>query len=245
MRNDKDAIKILQQSLGNIGGNLHIVETSVPIDKQMEYFNYSEKLRNNDEPRDVQELISILEDPAATMQQLRYALSSLAISGNVEGFRAIEKFNETHKDYWTSMALMQARMMLETELTDERQVFISTGLGGKDDKFRFFVLCKSEGLKSFSEFQRGVIENEFPYFIEKRHCVLERLSVSEKFFTILLLANLEVNIKDLIDEAIVECNQYGDFVSDSYMVTNVKVFSDEEIENELKKNQLINPEKPF
>ena len=44
-----------------------------------------------------------------------------------------------------------------------------------------------------------------------------------------MLVPLVSNIKDLIDDVCNACSEFGDFIRDRAVITNVKVFSDEEI----------------
>ena len=61
----------------------------------------------------------------------------------MECYRAIESFLEIAEEIlhdWAVLALNESRMLLESKFLDESQVFISTGLGGKEEKFRYFVV---------------------------------------------------------------------------------------------------------
>ena len=58
---------------------------------------------------------------------------------------------------WAYMALMESRIMLESELSEEKQIYISTGLGGKGRKLRFYLLLQTNENKPFLDYQRNVI----------------------------------------------------------------------------------------
>ena len=60
-------------------------------------------------------------------------------------------------------------------------------------------------------------------------CDIERLTVHETYADLLALMPIRTDIKQLIEHIIEECNQYGDFLSKSFTVTNVKELNDEEI----------------
>jgi len=53
----------------------------------------------------------------------------------------------------------------------------------------------------------------------------------------LFLVPVRDDIKKNLDHVIRECNQYGDFISSVYTVTNVKELSEEEIQDILKKHE--------
>ena len=234
MRNDRNALEELQYSLGNLKGNLQVIEVNIPVEKQMEYFRFSETIKNVsfDEPA-IEEKINVLNSIIPSPPEIRYALAYLAISGDVKAYRAIESYHKTHLDDWSAMARMQAKITLENELSDEKQIFVSTGLGGKGDLLRFFAFFKSRRGKHFSDYQKQLIEKEIPYHIQNYHGILEELQIRDNYFTLLFLINIQVNIKTMLDGIIDECNQYGNFIDKSFTVTNVRVFSEEEIQNEL------------
>jgi len=234
MKNDKNALKELQHSLNTIKGNLHILEVNVPVEKQMEYFRYSEVIRNNfSENPSVDEQLKVLSSSESSTQDVKYALAFLAVSGNVKAFRAIETYNKTHFSDWAKMAYIQAKMTLESEFSDEKQFFISTGLGGKGEQLRFFAFFKSKDGKNFSDYQKQLIEKELFYCIQNHNGILEELQIRDSYFTLLFLIHIQVDIKTMLEDFVDECNQYGDFLHKGFVITNVKIFSDEEIQNDL------------
>jgi hypothetical protein len=235
MRKDSNVFKGLQQSLEGLKGQLHFLETSVPVETQMEYFRYSENVRNNPLFTSVEEQIGVLHSPESSPKELKYALTYLAVSGDIKAYRTIESYNKEHSDNWAVMSLLQAKITLESELSDEKQIFISTGLGGKGDKLRFSAFFKSNRLRPFSKYQRELIEKEIPYSIEQYGGETEEIKTGENYFTVLFLVHISVDVKVMFENAVNECNQYGDFINNAFIITNVKVFSEEEIREELHK----------
>jgi hypothetical protein len=235
MKNDSNVFKGLQQSLEGFKGQLHFLETSVPVETQMEYFRYSKNIRNNPSLTSVEEQIGILHSPESSPKELKYALTYLAISGDIKAYRTIESYNKEHSDNWAIMSLLQAKITLESELSDEKQIFISTGLGGKEGKLRYSAFFKSNRLRPFSNYQKELIEKEIPYFIEQYGGETEEIKTGENYFTILFLIHINIDIKIMFENAVNECNQYGNFINNAFVLTNVKAFSEEEIWEELHK----------
>jgi hypothetical protein len=238
MKNDNDVFREFRESLIGLDGNLHVLETSVPVEKQIEYFHYSEEIRKNRRNENVDEQIDILNSPDASPEEAKYAMAFLAVSGNVKAYRALENYNRTHKDNlddWAALSLLQAKITLESEFSDEKQVFISTGLGGEGHRLRFFSFFKSAGLKPFSDYQRKLIEKEIPYCIHKYRGTLEKQNIEDVYFTVVFLIDLSVDIRNMLLDAVNECNQYGNFISNSFIITNVKIFSEKDIQKELLK----------
>ena len=126
-------------------------------------------------------------------------------------------------------------MQLESKIMEESQVFISTGLGGVDQKLRYFVVLISRTDTDFTPTHQMVIRNEFEDVLRKYDAVLEEVSFSGYLATILLLLPMNFSLKMVFQEAIDECNQYGDFLKDDFIVTNVKTLSFEEITELLKR----------
>ena len=236
MKNDRNALKDLQHSLESLKGNLHVLETNIPVEKQMEYFHFSEAIRTNFfNKRSVDSQMQVLASAESSSTEIKYALAFLAVSGNVKAYRAIEAYYERHSDDWAAMAFMQAKITLESEFSDEKQIFISTGLGGKGDQLRFYAFFKSKDGENFSDYQRNLIEKEILYSIQNHQGKLEELEIRDNYFTLLFLIHIQVDIKTMLEEALEECNQYGDFINEGFIITNVKVFSEEEIRFELMK----------
>jgi hypothetical protein len=236
MKTNKDAFSELQHSLEKFGGHLHILETKVPVENQMEFFHYVEKIRYDKEKMTIDEQIEILNNRESPYLKKKYILASLAISGDVKAYRAIESYHEVHDDDWTVMSLLQAKITLESEFSDEKQIFISTGLGGRGAKMRFAALFKSKRLEIFSAYQKELIEKEFSYCLQKSDGQLENIAIENNYFTILLLIDIHSNIKTVLEQAITECNQYGNFIDTSFLITNVKLFTERDIQKELYKN---------
>ncbi|MDR1747309.1 MAG: hypothetical protein LBR49_08600 [Tannerella sp.] len=233
----RDAFDQFQKFLSETEGDFHILEQRVPVEVQMEYFKFSNHLRKllplprlND--ADYETALSELHQPDATKDYKRQILSTLAISKQVKAYRILEQYAreaEPELADWSYMALMESRIALETELSDEKHIYISTGLGGKSKKLRFFVLLLSDAGKPFLDYQRQVIEREFAYSLPREDCKIERLTVKEKHVEMLLLVPIQRDIKRILSSIIKECNQYGNFLADAFTVTNVKELNEKEI----------------
>ncbi|MCK4993022.1 MAG: hypothetical protein KAS29_21135, partial [Bacteroidales bacterium] len=84
-----------------------------------------------------------------------------------------------------------------------------------------------------------VIANEFDYILRKYDAELEEIRFSEYMATLLLLLPMHYPLKVVFQEAISECNKYGDFLKDDFIVTNVKTLSFKEIKDFLERNREI------
>jgi len=244
MKEEGDVFKKFRDSFSKMDGHFHILEQRVPVELQMEYFKYSEQVRKERAKPDLNDMDytafrESLSNPESTTDYKKYILSMLATSREVKAYRMLEDYVQ-HPDEdvsnWAYMALMESRISLESELSDEKQIYISTGLGGKGEKLRFYVLMLSRDRKPFLEYQRKVIEREFAYFLPKADCEIERLTIGEQYVELVFLILVRADIKLTLDKVINECNQYGDFLSDIFTITNVKELTEQEVTDIINKN---------
>jgi len=133
------------------------------------------------------------------------------------------------------MALVSSRIVLNSNLSGVQQVYISSGLGGHNKKLRFFGLFTTQNRENFTELQKGIVESEFRFQLEQANVDIEKFEIKDRYFIILMLVPFEIDIKSILQAAINECNQYGNFLDTKFLFTNVKILGDEEIANLLKK----------
>lgn len=208
MKEEGDVFKKFRDSFSKMDGHFHILEQRVPVELQMEYFKYSEQVRKERAKPDLNDMDytafrESLSNPESTTDYKKYILSMLATSREVKAYRMLEDYVQ-HPDEdvsnWAYMALMESRISLESELSDEKQIYISTGLGGKGEKLRFYVLMLSRDRKPFLEYQRKVIEREFAYFLPKADCEIERLTIGEQYVELVFLYRYSADIKLTLDK---------------------------------------------
>ncbi|MCP4309990.1 MAG: hypothetical protein GY790_01885 [Bacteroidetes bacterium] len=232
MKEHENLYEKIQEILGGAQGNLKVLEQQINMDLQVEYYECSKKMRSEFDDAWAMERAKYLDEPGYSIQVKREILARLATIEKVVCYRYIEDFlggaGEELRD-WAVMALNESRMLLESRLLDESQVFISTGLGGKDEKLRYFVVLVSRNKMNLNEIQKKVIINEFDYILKKYDAEVEESDFSEFMATLLLLLPMNLSLKIVFQEAIKECNKYGDFLNDDFIVTNVKTLSFPEI----------------
>ena len=237
---EKDPIfERLRNTISQIKGHVHILEQCVSVEAQMRYFKFSELLRKQNKPprplTDEQclELYEMLYEPERTEHEKKYSLLMLATSKNVKAFRLLQEFVENDPDIalreWASLALMDCQISLESELSGEQQIYISTGLGGKDEKLRFSILFLIANKQTvFEDYQKHVIERESADIFEQNNCELETMQIGDRFVLLKLLIPFRSDIPQILGKVIVECNQYGNFLSTTYTVTNVQELTEKD-----------------
>jgi hypothetical protein len=243
MEEHENLYEKIKEILGDSPGNLKVLEEQIDMDLQLEYYECSRKIREEKDESWALERMQYLEEPGYSADVKKEILARLASMAHTECYRAIESFLGSAEEplrTWGVLSLNESRMVLESKIMDENQVFISTGLGGKDEKLRYFVVLLSRSRIHLSDSQKMVIKNEFGLVLKKFNGVLEESSFSGSLATILLLLPMKHSLNAVFREGIVECNRYGDFLNDDFIVTNVRELSFEEIEDFLDQRNEMN-----
>ncbi len=225
----------IEELFGKKPDNFSIIEQQIDIKIQMDYFEKSKELKNK--PPDTKEVLDEKEclfDEAIDMETKKMTLLRLASIDSVEAYRTIEHFipnAEAEIKDWAFLALQESRSMIESSLLNESQIIISTGLGGKGKKLRYFTVLSSTENKEFSDLQKKLIEKELVFSLKKNDGELEKIEFIEHYATILSIVPIMVSIKNIIKSVVDECNQIGNFIAQKYIVTNVKEFTIDEIKD--------------
>lgn len=245
MKNWNNILNNLRANINKQGiDSFHVLEDLVPIEEQMEFFKYFDELktRNVRFVRDTE--IEMLFSPDVSIERKKECLTVLSSIPDVKAYRAIETYQssplEPELKNWSSIALLGSRIGLDSELSGKRQIYISSGLGGHDKKLRFFTLFITSSLENLTELQKQIVEREFRFQLEAADVDIEKFEIENNYFTILFLFPFKTDVRAVLQSSIDECNQYGNFLDEKFLFTNVKVFNDEEIQtlldNDLKMN---------
>ena len=228
----------IRELLGQIPDKLAIIEDPIPIETQMYYFEASKRFKNKFEINDVLETAPLLFIADVPLDEKKEILAKLATIELPEAYRFIEKYlNNAEKENidWAKLALLESRMLLESSILDQNQILISSGLGGRDNKLRYFIVVFLKDGFLLDDTRKKIVNNEFDPVLSKLECEIENIKFYKNFFTITILIPLDVSIKDAFSNAIDETNQYGEFLVENFIVTNVKKLSISEIRNLLNK----------
>ena len=230
---ENEILNKLQQAFGNMPQKFNILEEQIDVELQMEYFEFSKKHKKGFDKEVVLENSEKLFDAETDDEEKKLLLVQLASIDEVEAYRIIEKFSENPQPVvlkdWSILALQEAKMHIESSLLDETQVFISTGLGGKGTKLRYFIVFRTNNKEHFTDVQKKIIKNEIEFSLKDQNAELEKLSFEEDIATIMAVIPLNVTIQQLFKKVLNDCNQFGDFLTSDFIITNMKEFSIEEI----------------
>ncbi len=233
--------KNIQKALENLPDNYSILEEQIDVEVQIKYFEFAKKVRKKniqDECFKSREELFLEE---TEIDRKREILSVIATIDDVKAYRTIEKFvNETEGELkkWAILAMQESRMLIQSSLLEEQQVFISTGLGGKGKKLRYYVVfVNRDKQKILNKTQQKLLKDELIFELDASEGEFETMDFLEGFSTSLVMLPLQTDIKNVFRNVIDECNQFGNFLDEDMIVTNVKVMSRGEIIQLLHKNK--------
>jgi hypothetical protein len=230
---EENIYKKIQEAISSLPENFSILEEQIDVELQMEYFNYSRDMKSGFSEELISNHQNDLFDPDVNIEEKKNLLVLLASQDKVEAFRTIEKYahNPDHElRAWSILALQESRMVIQSSLMDEQQVYISTGLGGKNQQLRYFaVFIGNENITVYSEVQQRLIQTELEFALKKYNGSLEEISFHDELAIAVLLLPVKSDIQSVFISVINECNQYGNFIRQDIIITNVKRMTVDEI----------------
>lgn len=228
-----DILNQIQELFGAATANIDILDETIDIDTQLEYFEH---------PRDFKELLNdddIINSSSeifkkdTTRNRIKTLLVQLASVNNIKAYRTIESYlknNNTGLNEWATLALHESKMLIKTNILNENAVLISTGLGGEDNRLRYYLVLLPTEKGSFTDFQTNIITSELEFTLRKNNSLLEDTYITEKYYCALCLIPFGEDLRELFYRVIDECNNYGDFLQYDYIINNTKVLSCDEID---------------
>ncbi|MDH6354015.1 hypothetical protein M2132_000335 [Dysgonomonas sp. PH5-45] len=243
MDNFNEMLDKLRDSSGEMKSNLHMLREIIPIEEQMRYFDYVKNVRTEtvDSHFTKEYLIARLFTPELGVESKRFYLALLAAMPDVAVYRAIETYHssplEPELANWSTLALMESRILLDSDLSGERQFFVSTGLGGKEGKLRYFLIITTDDRTELSCFQKDTLKRELQFSFEKNEIEIESIDFKPSYLKMFLFCGLNHDPRVAVEEAIKECNELGCHFDTKFLLTNVKLLDDEEIKTILLKKE--------
>lgn len=219
--------------------NIQIIETNVDAEIQIDFFETLQKIGNEKEFPEPQELWEQLHDNNIDILEKKNILARLTTFGEVETYRMIEdylKAPQVELKTWAYLAYQQARMFLESNLMEESKIYIASGLGGKDHRLRY-IFAFSSKLDSFTDAQKNIVTGEIEYFLKKNDGYTEDINFIGNYVICTAVIALYINLIDLIQEIVWETNQYGSFLRDNVFITNEKKVASEELDKIFKESE--------
>lgn len=238
----------LQNMSGKIPGRFNILEEEIDVKLQLAYFKFSNKVKKEAKKNKEEfnlEGLPLLDDEALSIDDKKELLVKLASIDDAKAYRILEEYSK-EKDqelyHWSLLALQESKMLIESSLLDENQVFISTGLGGRGDMLRYFIVLIGDNIEFYEDFQQKMIRSEFDFALKNNESELEQINFEEKYALMTALIPFQVKFQQVFKTALNECNQYGGFLQKNFLVTNVKKLTLSEVKEIVEENKLPNTE---
>lgn len=221
---------------------INIVEEQIDNDIQLEYFECSKNPENSKSEHEIILEKDLIFDDSISVDQKKILLVQLASVNNVEAYRTIEEYLKKPNIKlfeWAYLALQESRMLLESNLLEENKVLITTGLGGKGNKLRYFIVFFTGDGSSFTSLQQEIINNELNYAFKSIGAEVEDIIFEDNFALVLSIVPMHIPVQRLFNSIISECNEFGEFLFNDYIITNLKVLSLDEIREFLALNNIL------
>ena len=234
----------IQEFFSGSNKNFSLMEEPVDVHVQMKYFETSSRMSGKLDEEALLARKDELFDPELPIDVKKTLLVQMAGIPNPEIYRVLESYgkqpDEELKD-WSKMALQENKLLLESYLLDDnhRQIFISTGLGGKGHKLRYFVVLINKNGDDLQPFQQKVVQDEMQYTLQRYDSELEKVDFMQRYTTMSVVIPISSDLTRLFREGIEECNQFGDFLAPDFIVTNMKEMSEDEINEALSANHPV------
>lgn len=180
----------INELLSKNGAHLNVLEEEIDIEIQREYFNLAHSI--TEKPRKFKQLckkytenINQLFDENIPEKQKKEMLTVLATLDDISIYRAIENFSkqDTPLKSWATVALQQSRMLIQSNLLEDPEIFISTGLGGRGNLLRYFCVFLN---RQKGEFPGGIPAKNRPQRDRSSLISFKRGTGTDSFFNRLL-----------------------------------------------------------
>lgn len=228
----------IKKFLENIPDNFDILEEGIDIQIQKEYIYHSHTFDCGElTEKKTLELSKVLFDKDEPADKKKKVLSLLAHLGTILVFRQIEKsYKHLDKDLkqWATMALQECKMVIESNMLDENKGFILSGLGGLDNRLRYYFLVLSSTDTPFTETQKNIIREEFPIVFKNLNSIIETIDFSDTYIGLTVLVSIDIAIGTVIESGLNKCNELGNFIFEHYYVTNQNIPDKIEIKDIIK-----------
>lgn len=233
-------ITSFEELLALAGPNFNILEEEIDIEIQKKYIAMSDEIKRRHDFAILQQKYlhddSPLFDETIPDKAKKEILVILSYIPEPKAYRSIEQFSklDTPLKKWAIVSLQQSRILLQSSLLDDPGIFISTGLGGQGGLLRFFIVLLHATPQGLEEYQINLMRTEIQSAITKAQGVVEEIEYTPAYTTLLLLLPLQIDLPAVLNGIIQECNQYGHFLRNNLLITNVKKIPNEEIEQIIK-----------
>ena len=167
--------------------------------------------------------LSILEEEVDIKVQKEYFEMVNLLSKRTENYQKtskqyLENINDLYDD--TIDPEIKKKMLVVLATLDDVSVYLL---------LRYFCVFFYRVPGDLPSFQQNTLKNEAETAINNAQGCIESTEFKGNYAVMLLLLPLKTELQPLFAGIIDECNQYGNFLHENMIITNVKKLTDEEI----------------
>ncbi len=211
---EKNKILNLLESIPN---EFRVIESQINSESIGEYYELLEKLEIDRKPNESKQVEK--SNDLKSEKPSKELLAILSKIGDVKSYREIEKIiksKDSEINEFAHVALKFARLNLENQLSDEPIGFISSELGGKGNKLRYYFAIKSDN--KIKKEKESIIVEELRKICKRSDSEFEEIENHSNYVLIKILVSIDFAIGNVIEELINKCP----FVDEEYLCTNVE-----------------------
>jgi hypothetical protein len=232
----KDDVKKIFESLPD---EFVVVEDGIDIATQQEYIAYTATLDSkNHSAEAIDGKIQRLFDSDTSREEKKELLARLAHTGKVTTIKVIEQFLKTGEPElhdWAKLSLHECQLFVDNVWSDDESMgMVMSGLGGENNRLRYFLAVRSKSKTQYTSVDRIVIAEIFVEICRKYDSILEDIQIQPTYVTMKVLIPLDVAVGMIIEDGISQCNENRRLLDENYYVTNVKIPTEEELQAFLK-----------
>jgi len=206
--------------------NFGVVESPIDLSVQKEYQDLSDSISidnvNYEEVLTEADRLFVQGTPIEAKKRILILLAHL---GTMESSKILERYLKvsegTLKD-WAILSLKECRMFLESVLLKEEEGFVSAGLGGRDNKLRYYVIVSTREGRALTGSERETLEAGIKGSSDEYETEIEEINFGTNYAMMGILVPMHVAVGEVIEEGIRRCNRMGEILFVDYYVTNVK-----------------------
>jgi hypothetical protein len=219
--------------LRDLPEQLNVVKRGIAPEVQQAYLEYADSI-DPDEYAGHNSIINgqkLLSEETSPQEKKKY-LILLAREGTAEACLMIDKFVEIAGEDladWATLALETCWLLTESRLFDKEMGMLVSGLGGEDDRLRYFFVVPAKDNLVLTDAHQQELEPAFGRVCNRFDSILEEFQLHRDHITLQLLIPQDVAVATVIEGGIAESNQNSRLLHPDYFVTNTNIPTDEEI----------------
>jgi hypothetical protein len=216
-----------------------VASDGIDIATQQEYIAYTAALESKNYSLEaIGEKAQRLFSSDASREEKKVMLALLAHTGRITSIKIIEQFLEEGDPElcdWARLALQECQLFIDDIWSGDKGMgIVMSGLGGEDNRLRYFLAIGSRSKTPYTSMDRTIITENFVEICRKHNSILEDIQIQPTYATLKVLVPVDVAVGMVIEDGISQCNRKRKLLDEDYYVTNVTIPTEVELQAFLK-----------